>query len=47
LFGNLIPVFGSIEAVLLLHETFTVIHLVSLLMVVAGLIIANLNFTRK
>lgn len=41
LFGNLIPVFSSVEAVILLHERITEIHLISFVLVVAGLIIAN------
>ena len=47
LFGNLIPVFTSIEAVFYLHEKFTIYHVVSMLLVFAGLILANLHFTRK
>ena len=47
LFGNLIPVFTSIEAVFYLHEKFTIYHVISMLLVFAGLIIANLHFTRK
>jgi drug/metabolite transporter (DMT)-like permease len=47
LFGNLIPIFGSIEAVLFLHETVTTVHIISLLLVIVGLIIANLNFPGK
>ncbi len=43
LFGNLIPVFSSIEAVILLNEKITSIHLISFILVVAGLIIANLK----
>jgi drug/metabolite transporter (DMT)-like permease len=43
LFGNLIPVFSSIEAVFLLNEKITSIHLISFILVVAGLIIANLK----
>lgn len=43
LFGNLIPIFSSIEAVLILHEPITVIHLVSGLLVIGGLLIANLK----
>jgi len=42
LFGNLIPVFSTIEAVLFLGEAFTNVHLVSGLLVIAGLIIANI-----
>ncbi len=47
LFGNLIPIFSSIEAVLFLHEPFTGIHLVSMLLVFAGLVLANLSITAK
>ena len=43
LFGNLIPVFSSIEAVMLLHEKITSIHMISFILVVAGLVIANLK----
>lgn len=43
LFGNLIPVFSSLEAVILLHEKITVIHLFSFILVIAGLVIANLK----
>lgn len=41
LFGNLIPVFSTLEAVLLLHESITVIHIYSGLLVIAGIIIVN------
>lgn len=47
LFGNLILVFGSIEAVLILHEPFTWIHVVSMLLVFSGIIIANLRLFRS
>jgi len=43
LFGNLIPVFSSIEAVLLLNEKITSIQVISFVVVVAGLVIANLK----
>lgn len=43
LFGNLTPIFSTIEAVLILGEKFTTIHLVSGLMVIFGLVIANLQ----
>lgn len=43
LFGNLIPVFSSIEAVLLLHEKVSWIHYSSFLLVFAGLLIANVQ----
>ncbi len=43
LFGNLIPVFSTIEAVLFLGEEFLNIHLISGLLVIGGLVIANLK----
>lgn len=43
LFGNLIPVFSSIEAVFFLGEKITSIHIISFILVVAGLVIANLK----
>jgi len=43
LFGNLIPVFSTIEAVLILGEQFTIIHLISGLIVISGLVIANIK----
>jgi drug/metabolite transporter (DMT)-like permease len=43
LFGNLIPVFSTIEAVLFLGEEFSTIHLISGLLVIGGLVIANLK----
>ena len=43
LFGNLIPVFSTIEAVLFLNEKVSLIHLYSFILVIAGLIIANLQ----
>ena len=42
LFGNLIPIFSSIEAVLWLHERFTINHIISMTIVLTGLVIANL-----
>lgn len=47
LFGNLIPIFSSIEAVIILNEPFTMIHLISMLMVFAGLLLANVQLKRK
>lgn len=41
LFGNLIPVFASIEAALLLGETFSWLHVVSMILVFAGILLAN------
>lgn len=46
LFGNLIPVFTSVEAVLYLHETFTAYHVISMVLVFAGLLLANLRWSR-
>ena len=46
LFGNLIPIFSSIEAVILLNEQFNWIHIVSMLLVFAGILLANLRITR-
>src|SRR5882724_1502907 len=43
LFANLIPFFSTIEAVLFLKEEFTSVHLVSGVIFIAGLIIANLK----
>ena len=43
LFGNLIPVFSTLEAIWILDEEISMIHFVSGLLVVAGLIIANLR----
>ena len=45
LFGNLIPVFSTIEAVLFLGEKFTTIHLISGLLVIGGLVTANISKT--
>lgn len=43
LFGNLIPIFSSIEAVWILGEKITLIHFLSGAMVIGGLVIANLR----
>ncbi|MFD2525297.1 DMT family transporter [Flavihumibacter stibioxidans] len=43
LFGNLIPIFSSLEALWLLMEKITLLHLVSGMLVVGGLIIANIT----
>jgi len=47
LFGNLIPVFSSLEAVLILNEEFSPVHVFSMLIVLAGLVIANLSSARE
>jgi drug/metabolite transporter (DMT)-like permease len=46
LFGNLIPVFSSAEAALLLGEQFTWVHLLSMLLVFAGILLANWRIFR-
>ena len=43
LFGNLITVFSSLEAVMLLNEQFSWVHVISMLLVFAGLLLANLR----
>lgn len=43
LFGNLVPIFGSIFAILILGELFGVFHLVSLLLVIGGILIAEIS----
>lgn len=43
LFGNLIPLFSSLEAVWLLNEEISWVHLLSGLLIVTGLMIANLR----
>ena len=43
LFGNLIPIFSSLEAVILLHEKFSWIHVISMTIVFAGLLLASLR----
>jgi drug/metabolite transporter (DMT)-like permease len=47
LFGNLIPVFSSIEAAIILHEEFTVVHVVSMIIVFTGIVLANLRLSRS
>lgn len=43
LFGNLIPIFSSIEAVLFLGESIQAVHWISGILVIGGLIIANIR----
>jgi drug/metabolite transporter (DMT)-like permease len=43
LFANLIPVFSTIEAVIFLGEDFSVTHVISGLLVIAGVVIANIS----
>lgn len=47
LFGNLIPIFSTLEAVLILGETITPIHFYSGILVIAGLVIANFTINNK
>lgn len=46
LFGNLIPVFGTIGSVIILDEKFTWIHVVSMIIVFGGIVLANLRSFR-
>jgi drug/metabolite transporter (DMT)-like permease len=43
LFGNLIPVFSGLEAVLILNEPFTWVHVVSMIIVFSGILLANMG----
>jgi drug/metabolite transporter (DMT)-like permease len=47
IFGNLIPIFSTIEAVIILGEKINWIHVASMCMVIAGLIIANIKHRSK
>jgi drug/metabolite transporter (DMT)-like permease len=47
LFGNLIPIISTIEAVLFLHEPFQKIHMISAGIVIFGLILANSGQHKK
>lgn len=47
LFGNLIPVFSTLEAVWLLKEQINDIHIISGLLVIGGLVLANTLQRRK
>jgi drug/metabolite transporter (DMT)-like permease len=46
LFGNLIPVFSSIEAAIMLNEEFTWVHIISMVIVFTGILLANLRLLR-
>lgn len=43
LFGNLIPLFSTLEAIWILNEEITLIHVIAGILVLAGLIMANLR----
>jgi drug/metabolite transporter (DMT)-like permease len=47
LFGNLIPLFSTIEAVVLLGEHFSNLILMSMLLILTGLLLANFSLIRK
>lgn len=47
LFGNLIPVFSTVEALWLLKEKITFMHILSGILVMSGLLIANLPARSK
>lgn len=46
LFGNLIPIFSSLGAVIFLKEQFTWVHVVSMIIVFTGIVLANLRVLR-
>lgn len=46
LFGNLIPIFSSLEAVIILHEQFSWVHIVSMVLVFTGILLANFRLHR-
>jgi drug/metabolite transporter (DMT)-like permease len=46
LFGNLIPIFSSLEAVIILNEEFSLVHVVSMVIVFSGLLLANLRLIK-
>jgi drug/metabolite transporter (DMT)-like permease len=43
LFGNLIPIFSTLEAAVLLHEQVAPYHFISFIVIISGLLIANLK----
>ena len=45
LFGNLIPIISTLEAVWLLGETITIVHILSGALVITGLVIANVRMS--
>ena len=47
IFGNLIPVFSSIEAVIILHERIEWFQLAGMLIVGTGLVLANISVRKK
>jgi drug/metabolite transporter (DMT)-like permease len=46
IFGNLLPIFSSIEAALILHESFTWVHFAGMILVFAGILLANFSLFR-
>lgn len=46
IFGNLLPIFSSIEAALILNEAFTWVHIAGMILVFAGILLANFNLFR-
>ncbi len=47
LFGNLIPVFSTIEAVMLLGEKITYVHIISFLLIAVGLLVDNSRILKQ
>ena len=46
LFGNLIPVFSSIEAAVILNESLTPVAVISYVVILAGILLANFSFVK-
>ena len=47
IFGNLMPIFSSIEAAIILKESFTWVHVVGMLLVFSGILLANWKMFRR
>ncbi len=47
LFGNLIPIFSSIEAVFILSEKITYIHIISFILIISGLFVDNMHLLKR
>lgn len=46
IFGNLLPIFSSIEAAMILHESFSWVHVTGILLVFGGILLANWKMFR-
>lgn len=47
IFGSLLPIFSSIEAAMILHESFTYVHIIGMLLVFGGILLANWKMFKK